>query len=229
MFHSRLIVLSEDAHKYYQKWFPACKLKVIGNGLSDHAPSALAAEDEVLIRELKRKYFVFGACAQVTERKGFEQIIAALVRHPDCAFILVGDGPALIHLQEQAKSIGVSDRCVFSGFRHNARDFLSYFDSAILPSRSEGFPLAFIEAAAAGRPVLLSDIPVFREIAPKGTAVFFSLDDPASLDDAIIKLRQSCNELTRSSRALYEKSFTVEHMALKYVDCYRQLAGKKNV
>lgn len=229
MFQNRMIVLSEDARKYYQRQFPADKLVVIGNGLADHSPSALAGEDEVPIRELKREHFVFGACAQVTKRKGFEQIIAALVRHPDCAFVLVGDGPALIQLQEQAKSIGVSDRCIFFGFRHNARDFLPHFDSAILPSRSEGFPLSFIEAAAAGRPVLLSDIPVFREIAPNGTSVFFRLDDPVSLDNAILVLRKSCIDLAKEIRALYEKSFTVERMAFKYVDCYRQLAGKQLV
>lgn len=224
-FQDQMVVLSEDARKYYQKHFFENKLLVIGNGLADHSASALTKEDDVLIRKLKRHYFIFGACAQVTERKGLEQIIAALARHPDCAFILIGDGPALSQLQDQAKSIGVSERCIFLGFRQNARDFLPYIDSVVIPSRSEGFPLSFIEAAAAGRPVLLSDIPVFHEIAPNGTAVLFKLDDVASLDDAILKLRNTYTDLKREIRLLYEEFFTVQCMALKYIECYRKLAN----
>jgi L-malate glycosyltransferase len=222
-FHERLIVLSEDARNYYQNNFPQDKLLVIGNGLTDQTPSALADNEKILISKLKKDHFIFGTCAQVTERKGLEQIISALTRNTDCAFVLIGDGPELTNLQGLAESVGVSDRCIFLGFRHNARDFLPYFDAVALPSRSEGFPLSFIEAAAASRPVLLSDIPVFREIAPPGTAIFFKLDSTSSLDDAILNLRKSRIELKREIRTLYIERFTIELMASKYISCYRNL------
>ena len=226
-FQTKVIVLSKDAHAYYRLSLPDEKIIVIGNGLSDHGAATLPKRDFNRIYNLKSKHFVLGACAQVTKRKGLEQIVDALVRHRDCAFVLVGDGPQLRQLQSQAESLGVSERCLFLGFRPNARDFVPHFDAVTLPSRSEGFPLSFIEAASAARPVLLSDIPIFQEIVPRGAASFFRLDDPSSLSEAIYELRRRQTDLGAAVRTLYEENFSVDAMADKYVDCYRQLSISK--
>ncbi len=59
-----------------------------------------------------------------------------------------------------------------------------YASALVIASQAEGFGLPVVEAFQRGLPVLCSDIAVFREIA-EGRAVFFSLDDPASLADAV--------------------------------------------
>ncbi|WP_424360664.1 glycosyltransferase family 4 protein [Methylocystis parvus] len=54
----------------------------------------------------------------------------------------------------------------------------------ILPSYAEGFGLPIVEAAMRGRPVICSDIPVFREVGRDG-ALYFRVNDPAALTAAI--------------------------------------------
>jgi len=62
------------------------------------------------------------------------------------------------------------------------------YDSAkalILPSYAEGFGLPIVEAAMRGRPVICSDIPVFREVGREG-AIYFRVNDAAALASAIV-------------------------------------------
>ena len=54
---------------------------------------------------------------------------------------------------------------------------MKYFDVYALCSYTEGYPLAFIEAAAAKLPVVCSDIPVFKSIIPEDCSCFFRLGD----------------------------------------------------
>ena len=56
------------------------------------------------------------------------------------------------------------------------------------PSYAEGFGLPLSEAARAGKPVLCSDIPVFREIGGDG-AMYFHVNDPAALAQAVRDFR----------------------------------------
>lgn len=58
----------------------------------------------------------------------------------------------------------------------------------ILPSYAEGFGLPIAEAALRGRPVICSDIPVFREVGRDG-ALYFRVNDPLALAEAIGALR----------------------------------------
>jgi glycosyltransferase involved in cell wall biosynthesis len=229
-FQTRLVVLSEHAKSYYKNLSKYDqKIVVVGNGVPEYEPKKLDDNDINKINDLKKNQaFIFGACAQLMERKGLDQMISALQKHPDCGLILVGDGPSFSQLKKMTQSLGIAHRCFFTGFRHNARDFIPYFDAVVIPSRSEGFPLAFIEATAAGKATILSDIPVFREISSERVSVFFELDDLDSLDFAIINVKSDALKLGKQARELYESRFTVEKMAMGYQRCYIRLLNIAN-
>ena len=60
----------------------------------------------------------------------------------------------------------------------------------ISPSRGEGYGLPVVEGALRGKPVILSDLPVYREIAGEA-GFFFPLDDPAAFNrqiDAVLAI-----------------------------------------
>ena len=71
--------------------------------------------------------------------------------------LFVGDGPARGALERQACDLGIADCVVFAGYREDARELISVMDLFVLPSRSEGLPVALLEAMAAGVPVMATD------------------------------------------------------------------------
>jgi glycosyltransferase involved in cell wall biosynthesis len=60
----------------------------------------------------------------------------------------------------------------------------AHMSALVYPSFAEGFGLPIIEAARFGKPVICSDLPVFREVGGEG-ALYFRLNDPAALADAV--------------------------------------------
>lgn len=94
---------------------------------------------------LKQKYRIIGGVAYITKRKGYAQLIDALKKLPRYALILVGDGPHLSELQQQARQNGVDGRCLWLGNRKEGGRYMKYFDVYALCSHTEGYPLAFIE------------------------------------------------------------------------------------
>lgn len=68
----------------------------------------------------------------------------------------------------------------FKGPANNIEEILPLYDMFVCCSKYEGFGIAPIEAMASGLPLLLSDLPVFREVT-FGNALFFDIEDPLSL------------------------------------------------
>ena len=103
---------------------------------------------------------------RLVKRKGFDHSLEALARlaHeiPDFVYLVVGNGPEREALAAQAKRLGLADRVVFVGQVDNSElrhcyDLAEFF---LMPNRdmpdgdTEGFGLVFLEANAAGKPVI---------------------------------------------------------------------------
>jgi glycosyltransferase involved in cell wall biosynthesis len=76
--------------------------------------------------------------------------------------IVVGDGGERQILEERAKGLGIVDRVHFEGTQ-NASRYYSIADLVLVPSRYEGYGLVIVEALAAGKPVIATDVGVARE------------------------------------------------------------------
>ncbi|NYZ77851.1 glycosyltransferase family 4 protein, partial [Candidatus Micrarchaeota archaeon] len=104
---------------------------------------------------LRGKTIVFiGRLIQV---KGLEYLIQAMQRVRDAQLVILGDGPLRARLEEQARELGVEKKIVFVK-RGNAAEFLKAGDVFVLPSVSEGLPIALLEAMAAKRACVVTDI-----------------------------------------------------------------------
>ena len=89
-------------------------------------------------------------------------------------------------LRAHARELGIEDRIMFTGYISDAckKELYLGAKAVVFPSLYEGFGLPVLEAQAWGVPVILSDMPVFREVA--GTAaVFVDPHDPSSLGAAL--------------------------------------------
>jgi glycosyltransferase involved in cell wall biosynthesis len=89
-----------------------------------------------------------------------------------------GQGALFEELERQSKEYGVNVH--FKGQIEDSSRVLMNYDAYLMPSLSEGFPLALFEAMATGLPVIVSDIPVFREVL-QNDGHYISLSQPRQL------------------------------------------------
>lgn len=216
------VALTRHARDYYRETQPKLRLSVVYNGRPTHLAKPVPAEDLSIIDKMRARYRIIGASALVTSRKGFDQVIKALPLLPDHAFLLVGEGPALAELYEIARNEDVADRFVCLGFRDNARDYLAHMDIYAMPSYSEGMPLAMLEAASAGVPIVCSNIPVFLELFDQEEAGFFELNNASSLQSAVHLAELRATRQAWSAKSRFEQNYSVDAMADGYIDVYRQ-------
>ncbi|WP_141034209.1 glycosyltransferase family 4 protein, partial [Escherichia coli] len=146
------------AKKYYTEHeLKPKKLEVIYNGIDLCIGSNISSEDKEIIKKFKGNSTLLGTLCLANHRKGIEQILYALPFLPNCKFIIIGDGPAREYLENLAISLNVRKRFFILGYRENAKDLLKYIDIYLMPSRSEGFSLALLEAVAAKKTVVCSN------------------------------------------------------------------------
>lgn len=214
------VALTHHALDYYLATQPELNVRVVYNGRPRHTITQLGIEDSQTVSNLKRDYRIIGATALVTERKGLDQLVRALPTLLEYAVLVIGNGPGLAGLQELAHQLGVADRLVCLGFRDNARDFLPLMDIYAMPSRSEGMPLAMLEAASSGVPIVCSDIPVFRELFNDDEVVFFGLDNIVSLERAVHTATARAVEQSRKARERFESAYSLQAMTLGYLRIY---------
>ncbi|MCY1397051.1 D-inositol-3-phosphate glycosyltransferase [compost metagenome] len=110
---------------------------------------------------------VMGAVGRLVNDKGFDYLLeafaVALKQQPDLRLVIVGEGPARTALEQQVKRLGMQGKVMLPGHRQGLEQFYRGFDWVLIPSRDEGLGLVLQEAVMAGVPVLISDLPVFRE------------------------------------------------------------------
>jgi glycosyltransferase involved in cell wall biosynthesis len=111
---------------------------------------------------------VIGVVARFFPVKGQAALIAALPRllqhRPDALVVFVGDGPERKACEALARKLGIERAVRFLGQRHDVPELMNCFDVVAMPSRSEGLPLAAIEAMAAGVPVVATDVGGISEV-----------------------------------------------------------------
>ena len=96
--------------------------------------------------------------------KGISWLLKAAVLVPEAKFVIAGDGPDRERLQNLAAELCVQHRVVFLGFRRDIAELLSCCDAFVLPSLFEGLCLVLLEAMAAGKPVVATDIAGTNEV-----------------------------------------------------------------
>lgn len=110
-----------------------------------------------------------GSIGELTRNKGFDigmrAFQKALATEPGLFYCIVGDGEDRSKLETLAHELGISSRVRFCGALENASSYLSAFDVFLIPSRKEGLPYVFLEAHAAGLPIVASEVGGIPEIA----------------------------------------------------------------
>ncbi len=83
-------------------------------------------------------------------------------------FLIIGDGELREHLEQKTREFGLESKVIFMGFQHNLTKIYSGLDVVTLSSFNEGLPVALIEAMAAGKPVVSTDVGGVRDLILDG-------------------------------------------------------------
>jgi glycosyltransferase involved in cell wall biosynthesis len=163
-----------------------------------------------------------------SHQKGLEYLIAASVRLPGVRVLVAGDGPARGELQALVRAHGVGDRVHLLGYRSDVPALLAACDVFVLPSLFEGLPLSVLEAMAAARPVVATNIPGTDEaVVHDVTGLLVPPRDADALAAAVRRLLAEPDlavRLAAEGRRRVETVFSADRMVAEVENVYAELA-----
>jgi glycosyltransferase involved in cell wall biosynthesis len=157
---------------------------------------------------------------------------AALVleEHPETRFSIAGDVLEPDYYQQLeglVRDLGLGDRFQFTGGVRDTLQHLQQADLFVLPSRSEGFSNAILEAMACGLPVIATDVGGNAEAVQDGVNGFvIKAEDTKALAARICTLagdRDEARRLGAAGRLLAETRFSTGAMMRQISSAYREL------
>ena len=174
------------------------------------------------------------------EKKGLDLIARAFGQCTrqglDAILVVAGpDGGERPKLERRLAAEGVAGRTIFTGMveGEDKLALLADADLFLLPSRSENFGLAVIEAMAAGLPVVVSDkVNLWREIDAAGAGRIVPAEDAGALVAAIIALLQNptaMREMGERGRAAVARDFTWDRVGVALEALYAEIAARRTI
>ena len=236
---ARIVCRSEAVRAAYETLgVPRAKLAVADGGC-DTSLYAFRPESRILLRSqfgAGPDDLVLGVCCRLVAVKRLDRLIRRVAEIPPRAPLvrlwITGDGPERPALETLANELTLGDRIRFLGHRGDLPDLYSAMDIACLPSDAEGMSNALLEAMAAQRPILASDIPPNRDVVISGQGGYLICFDNAeafanafaSLSDPAVRARFGTFNLAR-----VRSRFSVESRIRKELDIYGEiLAGRRD-
>ena len=160
------------------------------------------------------------------------EIFARVLGEIPSRLVLVGDGPDLPRARVRVEELGIRDRVVFLGEYTPVQELLSCSDLFLLPSRSESFGLAALEAMACGSPVVASRVGGLPEVIMDGETGYLceagDIDEMAAASIKILSDDKHRKELSDAGRAFAVKHFSSECIVPRYEEYYRRILGSRS-
>lgn len=226
----QVITVSKNLEDYMARYVLSknIKLSTISNGID--------VGRFYLYRNLnKDRHLVIGIVARLSPVKNIETLLHAIkivIAHcPDIVVNIVGDGPEKENLITLSAQLQIQDKVNFLGFRRDIPEIVSQFDIFVLCSLSEGTSITLLEAMAAGKPIVATNVGGTPVLVKDGEGGFlFVPGDVAMFAGHIMKLvtdhqlRVKMGEYNISRVAQY---FSVKAMVHEYERLYlEQVIGQ---
>ena len=154
-----------------------------------------------------------------------------IVKKVPSKLILIGDGPERHTIEELCRKLGVCDNISFLGKLKETYRALSIADLFVLPSKTESFGLAALEAMASGVPVISSNAGGLPEVNIDGYTGYLSdVGDVDMLANNAIKVLKDpqLHATLKANAANHAATFDIAHVLPRYVALYNSVLSSKN-
>jgi glycosyltransferase involved in cell wall biosynthesis len=161
-----------------------------GNG-----PSTTARATGRAAFGLDARDFVIGFIGRLSREKGIHHLVEACgalkAAGVPLKLLIVGEGPQRQELALKAAREGLEREVVFAGFRNDVGNVLPVLDAFVLPSLTEGTPMALLEAMAAGLPVVASAVGGVPDVVePNVNGLLVSPGSAEAIAQAVLRLHR---------------------------------------
>ncbi len=209
---------------------PAEKVTVIENGVDLEDMSAAATISRADIGVPQDAYLV-GTVGRLQAQKDpvlFVQAASSIAdRIPGAHFVMVGDGPLESVVRQHIAREHLAGRFHLLGWRADATDILKLFDVFVLTSRYEGMPFVLLEAAAAGLPLVSTNVPGAQSLIDDGfSGLLAAAGDAEVIGAHLVALHSDKTlrlELGNAARTSIAESHGLELMLDSWNKTYRSV------
>jgi glycosyltransferase involved in cell wall biosynthesis len=151
-------------------------------------------------------------------------------RHPECRFLVVGDGPLRRQAEGFIKRCGLSGQVVLLGERRDVPDLLREAHTCVSTSSFEGLPTAILESFRAAVPMVATDVPGNRDLVEHGkNGLLVPPGDVVALAESVVSLlegRDTREAMSIAAKETFDKWPSPIDTARSHVRLYQGLAAR---
>jgi glycosyltransferase involved in cell wall biosynthesis len=230
-----IVAVAEDLAQFLRDaGFPADRIRVVPNGIPvpasptwpGTAQERSAARRALGVPEHCRLLVAVGNLYPVKDHATLLRAAAGL---DGVHVAIAGRGEEEKRLRSLAEQLGLDDRLHLLGLRDDVDRVLAAADLFVHPSRSEGLPLAILEAMAAGVPIVATRVGgVPRALDEGRCGVLVAPEDANALAHALRSLLQAPSRAAELGRAAHERALatgSLSTMADRYLELYTLRSG----
>lgn len=205
---------------------PPRKLHYVPNGVRLGAKSpemAALVRRELGIPPDAFAFFFVGRLSPVKDLGTLLQALALLraKAHQDVRLCVVGDGTERAALVQQCAALGLRDQVMFLGARNDVSGLLAAADAFVMSSRTEGLPMALLEAMAAEVPCVATAVGGIPELLAENRGLLAPPRDPVRLAEQMAALVSSPMlraQLVSNATARVRQHYSLDVVADRYLD-----------
>ncbi|MDO8548706.1 MAG: glycosyltransferase family 4 protein, partial [Ignavibacteria bacterium] len=214
-------------------WLNPNKIKIIYNGIN------IENYDEYKTKDLRNELGIpeniplIGFVGRLSVQKGIEYLLKAFLeikKRLNAHLLIAGTGELDQYIRDFISKNNLNDSVHLLGFRDDINNIMRTIDLLVLPSLWEGFGIVLIEAMAAGKPCISTQISSMPEIVENNNSgIIIPPKDSAFLAEACIKIisnKELANKMGLEGKRIVNKRFTIRKMIDSYEEVFNKLLKK---
>jgi len=230
----RLVAVGNEQKESIIKTFniPKDQITTVWNGVED--PKKGVA-DSNLLESLPKGKAILGSLSTFIPQKGLDYLLDVAVvlkqKRNDFIILIIGDGPLRPDLEKRCNQLNLSDIVFFLGWVKDAPSrILPLFDIFVQSSLWEAMSMVILEAMAAGKPIVATEVGENRHVIKHGASGFLSpprdISAMAGYVEQLLNNVDIRNGMGLKARETFERDFTVDLMARRYEQVYDEVLGR---